>query len=295
MSSQVSVGHLLPDRSRIRADSPSVQSGGRAVADWSVPDWHYLTDITVEWSVEADIQGLAKDCGLSGDARVGALLVWRSGRTNLQGAGPIVGVRQGQNTLEALLPGRDLGGTVTVEARVLLLEADRQAQEFSPWRPGSLLWHEEQKVVLEGSGGRFPTVATDFTDSVLPGGRDGIWYLRIIDKDLGASATQALRLYLNTANKDIRSLLDNPSGEASIATMRFLRYDTTRQLLKVALTHDEFDDRTKYGQETLGDVLVTLLRIYLPGRDIDQLRAEYPLNPAEIDAEVLAAAWRDSW
>ena len=34
------------------------------------------------------------------------------------------------------------------------------------------------------------------------------------------------------------------------------------------LSDEEFDDRADYGRGTLGDVLVTLLRIYFPGRDI---------------------------
>ena len=60
-----------------------------------------------------------------------------------------------------------------------------------------------------------------------------------------------------------------------------------------ALSDEEFDDRADYGRGTLGDVLVTLLRIYFPGRDITRLRNDYGLHPAEVDAELLAGAWRD--
>lgn len=76
--------------------------------------------------------------------------------------------------------------------------------------------------------------------------------------------------------------------------VRFLRYDTSRQLLLVALSHEEFDDRAHYDQGTLGDVLAALITLYLPGRNLSQLRAEYPLSRAEVDAELLAAAWRDT-
>ena len=293
MSGPVSIGYLLPDPSRVRADRPVVRSGSRAVSSWSVPDWHYLTDITVTWSLDADLEGLTKDCGLTAQARIGALLAWRSERTNLRGSGSVVSVADGHNELEALLPGRELGGTVTVEARVVLLETDGLAEQLAPRRPGNLLWSAEHRITVEGSGGRFPTTASDFASAGLPGGTDAMWYLEIAESDLMASATQALRLHLNSANASIRIMLDDPVADASRGVLRFARYDTVRQLLQLALRDPEFDDRADYGRGTLGDVLVTLIRVYFPGRNIDQLRSDYGIHPAEVDAELLASTWKD--
>ncbi len=87
-------------------------------------------------------------------------------------------------------------------------------------------------------------------------------------------------------------MLDTPYVGSSLQLLRFLRYETARQLLITVLRDEEFDDRADYGRGTLGDVLVTLLRIYLPHRDITQLRNDYNMNPSEVDAELLAAAWR---
>ena len=260
----------------------------------SVPDWHYLTDITVEWVLDIDLEGLTKDCGLTADARIGALIAWRSERTNLRSSSRIVNVVTGPNALTILLPGSDLGGAVTVEARIVLLEPDSAADRLAPRRSGTLLWSESHTVILEGSGGRFPTTATDFVSAGLPGGEAGMWYLEIADSDLGTSATQALRLYLNGTNSAVRTVLDNPTSDANLHILRFLRYETARQLLMVALRDEEFDDRADYGRGTLGDVLVTLLRIYFSGRGVVQLRNDYALHPAEVEAELLAAAWRES-
>ena len=135
-----------------------------------VPDWHYLTDITVEWVLDVDLEGLTKDCGLTAGARIGAMLAWRSERTNLRSNGPIINVVTGNNTLTALLPGSDLGRAVSVEARIVLLEADNAAERLAPRRAGSPLWNESHRIILEGSGGRFPTIATDFAPMGLPGG-----------------------------------------------------------------------------------------------------------------------------
>jgi hypothetical protein len=292
MSSPISLGYLQPDPSRIRSDWPEIRSSNRASTDMWVPDWHYLTDITVEWNLEIDLEGLAKDCGLTDGARIGAALGWQSERTNLRSDGTVIEVVEGSNTLTALLPGADLGGAVNIKARVVLLEPDDAAEQLAPRRAGSLLWQHTHRIILEGAGGRFPTTAADFPSQGLPGGGAGLWYLKISSSDLGASVTQALRLYLNTANPVIRNMLDNPDVDRSLHIMRFLRYETARQLLVTVLRDEEFDDRVDYGRGTLGDVLVTLLRIYLPHRDIAQLRNDYDMDPAEVDAELLAAVWK---
>lgn len=293
MSGPISVGYLRPAPSRVRSYQPQVRSEDRLVTDMCVPNWHYLTDVTVEWDLDVDLEGLTKDCGLTGNSHVGAMLAWRSERTNLRGSGRAVNLVTGPNNLTALLPGYDLGGAVAVEARIVLLEPDSAAEQLAPPRSGSLLWNESQRIILEGSGGRFPTTATDFSSAGLPGGEAAMWYLEIADSDLGASATQALRLYLNSTNTAIRAVLDNPTADTSLPILRFLRYETARQLLIFVMSNEEFDDRVDYGRGTLGDALVTLLRIYFLGRDITQLRNDYGLHPAEIDTELLAAAWKD--
>jgi hypothetical protein len=293
MSGPISTGYLRPAPSRIRSDQPEIRAGDRATTDLSVPDWHYLTDLTVEWILDVDFEGLTKDCGLTDGALIGAVLAWRSERTNLRGSGRIVNVVTGTNNLTAILPGGDLGGAVTVEARIVLLESDNAAERLAPARSGSLLWNQAHRIILEGSGGRFPTAAVDFVTAGLPGGVSGMWYLEIADSDLGASATQALRLYLNSSNTAVRAVLDHPAADTSLPILRFLRYETSRQLMQVAFSNEEFDDRADYVRGTLGDVLVTLLRIYLPGRGVAQLRNDYAFHPAEVDAELLAAAWKD--
>lgn len=294
MSGPISVGYLQPAPSRIRSDRPQIRSGDRPITDMSVPDWHYLTDISVEWVLDIDLEGLTKDCGLTPAGRVGGMLAWRSERTNLRASGRVVELATGYNNLTALLPGSDLGGAVTVEARIVLLEIDSAAGRLAPARPGTLLWNESHRIILEGSGGRFPTTATDFASAGLPGGDAGMWYLEIADSDLGASVTQALRLHLNSANSTVRALLDNPAADTNIDILRFVRYETARQLLMAALSDEEFDDRADYGRGTLGDVLITVQRIYFPGRSTDQLRNDYSLHPAEVDAELLAVAWRET-
>jgi hypothetical protein len=257
----------------------------------SVPDWHYLVDLTVEWPVDIDLHGLVKDCGLNMSAQIGAIMVWRSARTNLRGAGNVLRLSDGLNRLVLFLPGHYLGGAVTIEARVVLLEPGADAAQLAPSRAGSLLWHQSHQVTLEGFGGRFPTIAVDFASEGLPGGAGGLWYLDA-KGGLGASVTEALRLFLNSSNPAVQAMLNDPRAEPSRQLLRVIRYDTSRQLLMLALRSDDFDDRAEYVRGTLGDTLVTLLRIYFPGRGIAQLRNDYSWGPTDIDAELLAAIWR---
>jgi hypothetical protein len=148
------------------------------------------------------------------------------------------------------------------------------------------------QVVLEGSGGRFPTTVSDFTAAGLPGGENAPWYLEIAESDLEASATSCLRLHLNSSNDDVRELLEHPDSERSWLVLRHLRHDTTRQMVAAALRNDEFDDRVSYGRGTLGDVLVTVVRVHFHGRSLDQLRTDFTLRTPEVEAEILASVWR---
>ena len=62
---------------------------------------------------------------------------------------------------------------------------------------------QSEQVVLEGSGGRFPTISADFAAEGIAGDSIGLWYLDISDSDLQANCTAALTLYINSANPSV--------------------------------------------------------------------------------------------
>jgi hypothetical protein len=292
VTAPVSVGYLRPAPGRITPVACEINYGGYPVAeDGTAPDWHYLTDITVEWQIEIDLPELRKDCGLSPTSRIGGVLTWHSDRTNLRGGDDLEIITNGINVLRTHLPGSLLGGVLTCDARVVLARQDAMAGPLAPTRPGTLLWQESRRVVLEGDAGRWPTTACDFAAAGIPGGRNGLWYLEVASRDLGSAAGQCLRLYLNTPHPDVNELLTQPDSPQSALLQRALRYDTYRQLLSLATADDEFDDRASYDRGSLGDLLISVIRTLTPGRTIDQVRAEYSQRPAEIDAETMARSW----
>jgi hypothetical protein len=292
MSTAVSVGYLRPAPGTINPVACEVSYGGYPVTDdGTAPDWHYLTNLAVEWQIDVDLPTVRRDCGLSPTGRLGALLTWHSDRTNMRGGNDLVILTNGVNALRAELPGTLLGGTLTVDARVVLARQDAAAQPLAPTRAGTLLWYDTRRVVLEGDAGRWPTNACDFAEAGIPGGRTGLWYLEVTTRDLGSAASQCLLLHLNTAHPDINELLNRPDNAHAALLHRALRYDTYRQLLTLAVTDDEFDDRARYDRGSLGDLLVTVVRTLAPGRTIDQVRSEYTRRPTETDAETMARSW----
>jgi hypothetical protein len=254
--------------------------------------WHYLSDISVEWPLSVDLTGIQQDCQLATDAEIGVLLSWKSDRTNLRSSIPAMPVLEGENLLRASIAGSTLGGTITIEAAIVLRRPGTTMSPLAPSRPGLLLWSASEQVILEGAGGRFPTIGTDFAAEGIVGNSTGMWYLDISDTDLQANCTTALTLYVNSSNPSLKEVLAGGVAARSSQVIAFMMYDVYRQLLSVAIRSTEFDDRARYERGSLGDMLVTLLRIFFPGKGIMQLRRDYDLGPADVEAELLARAWR---
>ncbi len=290
----VSLGFLQPDPTRLSATRPDITySHGLTVVDGRAPEWDYNAPVRVEWRLTVDHPGIRADCGLEDTARFDAVISWHSTWTNLRGAGRVTALNNGENTLDLDVPGEVLGGTLNLTLTVVLGDAGpTAASPFAPHRPGSPLWSCRSAVVLEGSAARMPVMAVDFA-ATGRGREQGVWLLEC-DHDLTASISGALLLYLNTAHPDVQKLLDHPSDPAATALGRFVTYDVTRQLVLRALQHEELDDRHTYDHSTLGDLFLVLLRAYLPGRTLDQLRSEFEDDPGEIEAELLSRAWETS-
>lgn len=292
MSSFVSVGYLTPQTSRITSGQAKVIAGGLQATDGRMPDWHYLSDVAVEWALTVDMPGIQEDCLLPEDAEIGVILAWRSDRTNLRSNIPSVPLANGENLLRASIPGSTLGGTITIEASIVLCRPGADQSPLAPSRPGSLLWSSSDQVVLEGSGGRFPTISTDFVEAGIAGESLGMWYVDISDADLQANSTTALALYVNSANLSMKEVLAGGTTARSSQLIAFMMYDVYRQLMDAAIRNPEFDDRARYERGSVGDMLVSLLRIYFPGKNIGQLRRDYDQQRSDVEAELLAKTWR---
>lgn len=292
MSAPVSLGYLRPYPARINASEPHVTYGDdRLVVDGRADQWDYYAPVRVEWALDIDLAGILDDCGLGRDAHVEAMISWHATWTNLRGGGPVTTVVNGENLLRLEVPGHLLGGTLNLTASVTLGHPGSRPDDLAPKRPGSILWSTRSAVVLEGAAARMPTMAVDFA-ATGRGHEEGVWLLECDDDDLTVSAAGALVLYVNSGHPDMKELLDHPDQPAATALKRFMAYDITRQLILRALHHPELDDRHHYDPGTLGDLYLRLLRTHLPNTTLQQLRRQFEDDPGEIEAEVLARAWR---
>lgn len=292
MSAYISVGYLRPDSSRITSGELKVTAGDIPAESGRIADWHYLFDVSVEWTLMADLAGIQQDCQLPTDADIGVVLSWRSDRTNLRSNIPALPLIDGENLLRASIEGSTVGGTITIEAAAVLRRPGTAVSPLAPSRPGSLLWSASEQVALEGSGGRFPTISADFAAAGIVGDSLGMWYLDISDTDLQANCTTALALYVNSSNPNMKEVLSGGAAVRGSQVIAFMMYDVYRQLMETAIRNEEFDDRAEYERGSVGDMLVTLLRIFFPSKSIGQVRREYSQTPTEVEAELLAKAWR---
>lgn len=284
----ISMGFLQPDPVHVRVSEPDIRISNEHISPGqAATHWDYNTPVEVEWRMVVDLERIQADCKLGPLSRIQMNITWHSTWTNLRGCSPGVLVVQGENTAHLELPGSVLGGTLALEARLVLATPDSVPAPVAPRRPGSTLWRHRVTVPLEGAGSRFPTIAVDFASEGRAGGLPGAWYLWMSD-DLAASTTGAVRIELNSSHPDIQQMLNHPGTDMSKATSRFIRYDVARQLVAAALNHEELDDATRYDEGTLGHLMLRLLQNLLPARSIHDLRMAWRDDPSDLEAELQA-------
>jgi hypothetical protein len=250
-----------------------------------LPDWDYFTDLRVARSLFVDLPQLLEDTGLDNNSVVSAVLTWHSSWTGLRGSSNPISLMDGENHLAIDLEGERLGGRLALETRIVLENAST-AHPLAPHRRGSTLWADSTRVVLEGSGARFPVVPAPFDKSGIAAGRLGAWSLSIESDDLSASSNGSLRLYLNSSHPAVNAMLSTPGSPEAQALADFIRYDVARQLMVRALTHKDLDDEVVYESDSLGEMFSTLLDGLFPDRDLATLRGDYNTASGELEAEL---------
>ena len=111
---------------------------------------------------------------------------------------------------------------------------------------------ESEQLVLKGSGGRFPPLA-----SILPP-RESLataWVVvsGISDSDLQANCTCAVTLCIHMLSSIQEVLI--AGGARDTQLVKFMMYDVYRQLMVVPIVHEELDDCVEYDHGSLGGIL----------------------------------------
>lgn len=286
--SAISRGYLVPSRDAVTTGPWSVSLNGQPEVDAvdAVPDWDYFSSLRVERQIHLDPDAIRRQSGLADQDLISGVVIWQSTWTGLRGSSPPVDVIGPSATVELELDGAQLGGELVLETRVITFPGPGSRPKIVAHRPGSILWTHTDRLALEGTGSRFPLLPTDFTQSGFARGRDGLWSLFVESSDLSASALGVMRLYVNSSHPRIAAMLAS-DPEADTRQLRaFMRYDVARQLLAVALHHDELVLDDSYPDASLGAVLVRLVRLF--HRPLDELQIQNRNAPGDLESEFQA-------
>lgn len=291
MKAPISLGYLRPREGVIRAANWLLvdESGDTSELPDALPNWDYQQAVHVVSNLAANLAALRAECDLPATATIRAHVQWHATGTGLRGASAVVNLDDGATPIDLVLAGGLLGGTLNLEARVVLGSLGGPAiSPYSAQRSGAILWTASRRTHLEGAGTRFPVTQLSFADAGIAGGHKAAWSLQLESSDLVDSAAGSLRLFINTDHERIREYLQQPELPTAEQFTRNLRFAVQRQLVAIACEHDELDLGADYEPGSLGELLSSLVRQSFPHRDLLALQADLRRNPGEFEAELQA-------
>lgn len=289
----ISFGYLTLPIEEISTLAWEVSAGDSPLADDDliVEDWTYYDDIFVKCSFELDLETTLRCLRLPPGARLGAVVIARSTGTPLIMTSDVRQIRSGRQQIYLTVPGSQVSGALSLEFQISLLDPGRVVESpFAPKRLGNTVFRVERKILLEGIAPRLPMLPVSFSDHGIVGSESSLWWLRLTTRDLAASASSAIWLWLNVDNSFISRMLEVSDSPESETWLHFLEIDFMRQLLREALSNEELSLQVPYPEESLGYVLSSLVRLL--GNSLDQLRQRYQEDPGRVEAELQAKAGR---
>jgi hypothetical protein len=293
MDTPVAPTYLLPDDEAVLL-GPWLDHGGLEIRD-RVEHWDPVTDLELTRAATVDLDAARSQCALGADSAFALIAEWRApSRTRLGGAGKPVELGHltgvGRAPISVNVPGREAGGRLDLTVRLVLRSCGSDPTPISPRRLGAILWTDTERVMLEGSAARFPTAAVDF--GAVPKVPDAAaWYLDWNVADLEHPVMGGLRLLLNRTNPRIVSAVRSTSDDPAAPLIRsIIRSDIARQLIRAALSSDEFmDSPDSFADDSVGRLIRDLIASIWTGIPIDAIRERALQDPARFDADVQAA------
>jgi hypothetical protein len=258
---QATPAYLLPSPEAIAA-GPWFLNEGEPLPE-RLPNWDPATEFAVFREIELDAERLASEGGLGTDARVRLLPMVRSDLTGLRIVGTTTDVdlasAEAAHPIALRVPGEKLGGTVTLSTRLVWLSG-ADSSSLGPTRPGSEVWGDEIRCILEGEGSRFPVSAVSF--SSLPTlDAAAAWTLDWEPSRLEDPVLGAMRLLVNTDQPRVRDSVVSGSSDPGADVVRALvQFDVARTLITTALRDEMFVESVEsYPEGSVGRTIADLL------------------------------------
>lgn len=290
----VSFGHLTLPIEDVPTLSWDISVGETPLADGETlaEDWTYYDDIYVKCSYQLNLKDVLQRLRLPPSARLGAVIVARSTGTPVITTSEVLDVRGGRQQLYLTVPAEQISGSLGLEFQIAVLDTGHAVESpFAPKRLGNTVFRVDRKIVLEGTAPRLPMLPVSFAEHGIAGSSKSLWWLRLTTRDLAASASAAIWLWLNADNPFISRMLEDSDSSESETWLRFLELDFMRQLLREALSSDELSLQTDYPEESLGYVLSGVVRLL--GESLDQVQQRYLEDPGRVEAELQSKVGSD--
>ncbi|MFB0836110.1 hypothetical protein ACX8Z9_14190 [Arthrobacter halodurans] len=250
-------------------------------------DWNYYSTVSVSCMVSVDVGAVRNELSISEETRLGWVLVARCSGSPVISASRPLDVAGGSQELRMELSGSSLGGVLTVELTMVTLDVPTfVTSPFAPSKLGHVVLSRETRLTLEGSGGQVPILPVSFAGQGITNPSTAMWWLKVMSRDLHASADAVLWLWLNTDNKLLQPLLERPDGDVGTTWMHLLRTDFVRQLLREALASEEIDTSEQYPEGSLGELLTSVVNLIAPS--IAVARAKFEEDPGRVETELQA-------
>jgi hypothetical protein len=162
------------------ADVVTIGPWSRLASDGGAPlpdtllDWDYDTTLSLFRPMTVDGVRARRLSGLADESKLDLSVQWFATSSALRGrawrsALPAVDGFEAAVTFE--LPGGDLGGTLELVTSITLRASAPGSSAAAASRPGSVLWSDSYRVILQGDNTLFPISPADFHDLPYPTGR----------------------------------------------------------------------------------------------------------------------------
>ena len=260
-----------------------IKNGSSSLLGELMPEWDTATNITIAINAEVDTYGILEDCKLSRSAQLRLVSSWESTGTGLRDCGNFVDLDTNLSNqsvlLEAQIEGAMLASEVVVGVSLLLMKVGMVTERLAPKLTGSLLWRNQRKIALEGTGTRFPVEMVNFSESFSWLPENAGWFLDWDRFDFTRPVLGSVRLYVNSNHQRLKAAV-NGIKEIDQALREVISFDIARTMIMTALDSEDFiNESEKYADETVGAAVRRLVNTLFPSKALHeraQYRKQYP-------------------
>ncbi|HEY9265300.1 MAG TPA: hypothetical protein VIQ11_11900 [Mycobacterium sp.] len=220
--------------------------------------WDPQTDVVIERVVECDLDAVRSDTGLDADVPLMLSVNWTSNQSYMTESlfrAPL----ESKSDVRVVLPSARLDGAVTVRTSITVATTDTsRALGRAKWA-GSILVHDDQRIVLEGSGPMLPLAEQDF--AATPLSPDGSWVLQL-PEDLSLPVLGAVLLLVNSRDEELVAALSTGIPDPrQTALLEALEGQVAAHLIAQATERADEIRAEDWDEETVGDLLTRYLTI----------------------------------